>query len=213
MTTVLGWLIVFAQGLLLIYVLRQWRHPYRFPAWQRAWVAMGLVVALMALRRITALMLISVQPLPHWWTVADRLLLPGSITASLGYGLWRLQRILLMPLIIPEDVRAEITMDTGSIIRSWNAAATELFGWTATEAIGRDMAELIIPPRDREAHRQGVLRWCATADQGRALARTFAVNALHQRGHELPVEIVITQQTDALGNTLFHGAMRRLWHV
>lgn len=45
-----------------------------------------------------------------------------------------------------------VVMDGGGIVRFWNAAAAGIFGLTADEALGRRLAELVIPERFREAH-------------------------------------------------------------
>ena len=44
----------------------------------------------------------------------------------------------------------------------WNHAAEAIFGYLASEAIGREMAELIVPPAIREAHRRGLARFLET---------------------------------------------------
>jgi PAS domain S-box-containing protein len=38
------------------------------------------------------------------------------------------------------------------LVMSWNPAAERVFGWSANDAIGRSVRELIIPPDDRDAH-------------------------------------------------------------
>ena len=53
-----------------------------------------------------------------------------------------------------------ITMDHEGLVVDWNPAAEKTFGYTQEEAIGREMAELIIPQRFREQHRKG---WLATS--------------------------------------------------
>src|SRR5690606_10243135 len=45
----------------------------------------------------------------------------------------------------------------------WNRASEALYGWSAREAEGRDIAELIVPPEQREAFRKAVRDW---ADEG-----------------------------------------------
>ena len=41
---------------------------------------------------------------------------------------------------------AVVTMDAAGRVIGWNHAAEAIFGYTASEAIGREMAELIVPP-------------------------------------------------------------------
>jgi cyclic di-GMP phosphodiesterase len=46
---------------------------------------------------------------------------------------------------------AIITIDHRGVVVEWNAAAERLFGYVRSEAIGQEMAGLIIPPQLREA--------------------------------------------------------------
>src|SRR5262245_15886650 len=54
---------------------------------------------------------------------------------------------------------AVVTLDAGGRVVGWKQAAAAVFGYHASEAIGRDMAELIVPPRLRQQHRQGLARF------------------------------------------------------
>jgi diguanylate cyclase (GGDEF)-like protein/PAS domain S-box-containing protein len=58
-----------------------------------------------------------------------------------------------------------IGMDEGGRITEWNTAATRLLGWGFTEAIGKPLADLIIPPVHRQAHRDGLLHFLTTGHQ------------------------------------------------
>ena len=50
-------------------------------------------------------------------------------------------------------------------VREWNVRATELFGYSREEALGAELAELIVPERYRDRHRAGIERAAAgTAD-------------------------------------------------
>lgn len=53
-------------------------------------------------------------------------------------------------------------MDRDGRIVDWNETATKIFGWTKEEALGRSMAETIIPMQFREPHRQGLQRFLQT---------------------------------------------------
>src|SRR5947209_2534459 len=46
--------------------------------------------------------------------------------------------------------QAVIWTDLKGAVRYWNAAAEQLYGWTAGEAIGRDIAELTVPQLTQE---------------------------------------------------------------
>lgn len=71
--------------------------------------------------------------------------------------------------ILDSSADAFVAMDTRGYITEWNKAAEKMFGWTRTEAIGRTVAETIIPMRYREGHEQGIQHFRAT---GIAASRT-----------------------------------------
>jgi two-component system NtrC family sensor kinase len=72
----------------------------------------------------------------------------------------------------------------------WNAPAEVTFGWTRGEAVGRSLAELVIPPALREAHHRGLRRFMATG-KATLLNRRVEVTAQHRSGREFPVELAI----------------------
>ena len=49
-----------------------------------------------------------------------------------------------------------VTMDHEGRVVDFNPAAERTFGYAAADAVGRDMAELIVPPELRERHRRGL---------------------------------------------------------
>ena len=46
-----------------------------------------------------------------------------------------------------------ITMDATGHVREFNPAAEHIFGFTRAEAVGKELAELIVPPELRAQHR------------------------------------------------------------
>lgn len=84
-----------------------------------------------------------------------------------------------------------ITMDARGIVIEFNAAAERTFGYTKAEAIGRLLADLIIPPRLRAAHTAGLARYLATGE-GPVLAKLIEITAVRSDGSEIPVELTIT---------------------
>src|SRR6266699_1079769 len=54
---------------------------------------------------------------------------------------------------------AVVTMDDSGSVIGWNQAAEATFGYSAAEVIGREMADLIVPPSLRESHRRGLARF------------------------------------------------------
>jgi len=74
---------------------------------------------------------------------------------------------------------------TGEVTR-WNRAAERTFGWSAAEAIGRNLEEMIIPDRFRAAHRGAITR-LAHGGVPRLLGQRLQLWALNRDGHEFPV--------------------------
>ncbi|WP_181952555.1 sensor domain-containing protein [Vulcaniibacterium gelatinicum] len=92
--------------------------------------------------------------------------------------------------IIDTAFDAYIAMDAEGRVLEWNRQAERLFGWARTEAVGRDLAELIIPPPLRQAHRHGLANFLSTGE-GTVLNRRVEMTALHRDGHEVPVSMTI----------------------
>jgi two-component system cell cycle sensor histidine kinase/response regulator CckA len=101
---------------------------------------------------------------------------------------------------------AVITIDDQGRIVEFNPAAEQLFGYSRSEAAGREMAELIIPPAFRDGHRRGLARHVATG-QARILGKRIEMPALRKDGSVFPAEIAITR-VDTGKLPLFTGYLR-----
>ncbi len=84
-----------------------------------------------------------------------------------------------------------ITMDAAGRVQEFNPAAERTFGYTRAEAIGRELASLIIPPSLRERHRQGLAHYLATGE-GPVLGRRIEIPGMRADGSEILVELAIT---------------------
>jgi two-component system CheB/CheR fusion protein len=84
-----------------------------------------------------------------------------------------------------------ITMDASGRVVEFNPAAERVFGFSREEAVGQELAELIIPVRLRERHRQGLKHYLQTGE-GPVLDRRIEVDALRADGSEILVELAIT---------------------
>ncbi len=85
-----------------------------------------------------------------------------------------------------------ISMDHEGRIIEFNASAEKTFGHRREEVIGRDLADVIIPPAYREAHRKGMEHYFKTGE-GPALNRRLELWALRADGSEFPVELTVTR--------------------
>ncbi len=78
-----------------------------------------------------------------------------------------------------------VTMDDRGVVLSVNRAAERLFGYSAAEMIGREVAELIVPPSLRDAHRHGLERYLKTG-RGPVVGRRVELTAMRYDGDRVP---------------------------
>jgi PAS domain S-box-containing protein len=118
----------------------------------------------------------------------------------------RPQRESPLDLLLQTALDAVIVMSDGGKITEWNERSAEMFGWSRGEAVGRGLAELIIPERYRDAHARGLRRFLETGEEG-YLRRRVELPGLHRGGGEFPVELRISPVGLAHG-TAFVGCLR-----
>jgi PAS domain S-box-containing protein len=94
-------------------------------------------------------------------------------------------------LVIETACDAFISIDAGGRIVGWNHAAEATFGWAKAEALGRSLAETILPPSGRAAHHESLDRFLGAGDASQ-FNRRFELTALHRDGREFPVEMTLT---------------------
>lgn len=106
---------------------------------------------------------------------------------------------------LPEDLPKRILdgspdailiSDRSGVVRYWNAGAERIFGFSATEALGRSM-ELIIPERLRARHWDGWEKVMETGVTRYGDGQLLSVPALHRDGRQLSIEFSIQILKDA----------------
>ncbi len=112
----------------------------------------------------------------------------------------------LLRAILDAALDAFILIDAGGVIHQWNRQAEQVFGWDESEAVGRTLAETIIPPRHKERHAQELARLAATGE-GRLLNRRIEISARRRDGREFPIELTIAAVRH--GDTQLFGAFVR----
>src|SRR3954452_4619289 len=85
-----------------------------------------------------------------------------------------------------------IVADASGRIVEFNPAAERTFGYSREEALGRTMAELIVPPSLREDHNAAFARFVKTRD-GSMLGRRVELTGMRADGSEFPVELTLSQ--------------------
>lgn len=91
-----------------------------------------------------------------------------------------------------------IRMDGHGRVTYFNPSAERTFGYEADEAIGRMLADLVIPPPQRDAHRQGLARYLETG-AARILDRRIELTAMRRDGTEFPAELTVTSIASPTG--------------
>ncbi|MBI3313536.1 MAG: PAS domain S-box protein [Candidatus Omnitrophica bacterium] len=93
-------------------------------------------------------------------------------------------------LVVETANDAFVEMDEQGIITNWNQQAEKTFGWQKSEILGKALADTIIPPKFREAHRKGIKRYLETGENV-IFNKRIELPALHRHGHEFPVELTV----------------------
>jgi PAS domain S-box-containing protein len=93
--------------------------------------------------------------------------------------------------VLNSAISAVVVIDSAGGIIDWNVRAEQMFGRTRAEVLGEKLAEIIIPPRYRDAHQRGMKHFLATGE-GPVLNRIIELSALRRDGHEFPVELSIS---------------------
>src|SRR4029079_10365380 len=93
-------------------------------------------------------------------------------------------------MIIDPALDAILIMDDRGFITDWTPQATELFGRSKSDVVGHSMPETLVPAPLREEFHRGLQRFGLDGEWG-VLNRRVEIAALHQDGHEFPIELTI----------------------
>lgn len=101
---------------------------------------------------------------------------------------------------------AFVMTDVNGTVTSWNKQAENIFGWSATEAIGSNLATFIsLPPHTVTGYSRVAM---LMMDEKRNFAKKRTeLTAFHKNGHEIPIEITLTPH--ASDNTYIFSAFIR----
>jgi PAS domain S-box-containing protein len=104
---------------------------------------------------------------------------------------------LLLAAIVDSSDDAIISKDLNGVITSWNRAAQYLFGYTAAEAIGQLVAELLIPP-DRQAEETHILSRLRNGEK----VQHFETKRKRKDGILLDISLTVSPVKDAAGRVI-----------
>lgn len=126
-----------------------------------------------------------------------------QLTEALGHQIGQFLQRCTVELLLQENeerysaivngaLDAIIAIDQDGMITEFNPAAERLFGYGRAEAMGREMADMIIPAEYRDAHRAG-LRRHRESGESRLLERRLELTACRRGGETFPVELTISR--------------------
>ncbi len=101
----------------------------------------------------------------------------------------------LTELILDRAHNAAISMDEEGLVTYWNPSAERTFGLTRQQAVGRPVADLIVPERLRAEHLAGLQRFLDSG-AGPVLDQRIELGALRADGSEFPIEMTISALED-----------------
>ncbi len=102
---------------------------------------------------------------------------------------------------------AIIEIDARGIVNFWNQAAERIFGYQESEALGRNLHELIAPERFHGAYAVGFEHFVVKGE-GHLIGKTTELLGRHKDGTEIPIEISIAGIADDRGERHEIGILR-----
>lgn len=93
-------------------------------------------------------------------------------------------------LVMNSSLDAIICMDLEGRISLWNPQAEKIFGWVASEVLGKRMSEIIIPEKYRMLHENGLQLYLKTG-QHNVLNKVIQIGGVRKDGVEVPLELSI----------------------
>ena len=114
--------------------------------------------------------------------------------------------------IVEQAPEAFVATDESGVITDWNSASESALGWSRQEAVGRSLAETIVPARLRDADAGGAVddretgNWPLLEGRGEVTVR-------HRAGHQLTVELAVSAVRHPGGllyNAFLHDVTDRL---
>lgn len=106
-----------------------------------------------------------------------------------------------LDIIISNAPNGVVVINEKGTILKWNLKSEAIFGWSAEEAVGREMNTLLIPPQYIEAHNKGMRRFLSTGER-RVINKVIEITALRKGGVEFPIELGISA-VESEGKYLF----------
>lgn len=109
--------------------------------------------------------------------------------------------------ILNSALDAIITMDIEGNVVDLNSIAEAAFGYERDEIVGESLAEKIIPPKLRDAHRTGMKRFLQSGES-EIIGKRIELTAQKKDGSQFPVELSIAVSNARDGSPFFTSYLR-----
>jgi PAS domain S-box-containing protein len=110
--------------------------------------------------------------------------------------------------IVQTAVNSVITIDESGIIRHFNPAAEELFGWQSEEIVGKNVS-LLMPEPNASSH-DGFLKRFIETNEANIIGRGREVAAMRKDGSVFPAHLAVGHSRLKHGRHLFVGFITRV---
>lgn len=101
-----------------------------------------------------------------------------------------------------------ITIDDEGLVVAWNQGATNMFGYSELEMMGKNLF-LVIPERNRARHVEGLRNIKEAPKKSTMLGQTMDLSAMEKSGKEFPIRLTLWQWKDGI-NTFYTGIVRNI---
>jgi PAS domain S-box-containing protein len=108
--------------------------------------------------------------------------------------------------VLDSSLDGVISIDHDGLVVEFSAAAERMFGRTGEDAVGAELAELVIPPELRDRHR-AALRRCVGTGESTLLGQRVELTGMRADGSVFPVELAINAIAGA-NPPMFTGTVR-----
>ena len=111
--------------------------------------------------------------------------------------------------ILSTTLDAVVVADERGLIRKYNASAERIFGYSAEEALGQDISDLIIPEQYRRVHKPGINRYLTSNSKRVIGSGRVKLDARDKQGRQFPVELSL-EVMEQNGANLFISFLREI---
>ncbi len=174
--------------------------------------ALGLTIAGAALTFAVPLILIGDPGYPdgEWRAAVLWIVIGGLLGVTVQLLVQRVRRggEVLVTAILDSALDPMIAIDHEGRVIEFNPAAERTFGYRREDALGQELAELVVPESLREAHRRGLERYMEQRVPT-ILGKRLELTGMRSDGSEFPVELTVTRM-EGIEPPAFTGNVRDL---